>query len=141
MEEEWEMHEGSQYSNPYSSPEMEEEWEMHEGSQYSNPYSNPEMQWEMHEGSQYSNPFSNPEMQWEDESDRFFPLVAKAATKLLPHAVRIGRNLIRGGRRRPALRRSAGRPGQMGSRNQQISALFHQLGRAFAQGESEAATQ
>ena len=150
MEEEWEMHEGS----PYSSPEMEEEWEMHEGSQYSNPemewemhegspYSSPEMEeeWEMHEGSQYSNPYSNPEMEWEDESDRFFPLVAKAATKLLPHAVRIGRNLIRGGRRRPALRRSAGRPGQMGSRNQQISALFHQLGRAFAQGESEASTQ
>ena len=135
MEEEWEMHEGS----PYSSPEMEEEWEMHEGS----PYSSPEMEeeWEMHEGSQYSNPYSNPEMEWEDESDRFFPLVAKAATKLLPHAVRIGRNLIRGGRRRPALRRSAGRPRQMGSRNQQISALFHQLGRAFAQGESEAATQ
>src|SRR6266702_4029212 len=149
---EWEMHEGSQYSNPYSNPEME--WEMHECNQYSNPemewemhegspYSSPEMEeeWEMHEGSQYSNPYSNPEMEWEDESDRFFPLVAKAATKLLPHAVRIGRNLIRGGRRRPALRRSAGRPGQMGSRNQQISALFHQLGRAFAQGESEAATQ
>src|SRR5438876_1162865 len=118
--------EAAQYSNPYSNPEMEEEWEMHEGS----PYPSPEMEeeWEMHEGSQYSNPYSNPEMEWEDESDRFFPLVAKAATKLLPHAVRIGRNLIRGGRRRPALRRSAGRPGQMGSRNQQISALFHQLG-------------
>jgi hypothetical protein len=116
-----------------------------EAAHYSNPYSNPEMEmeaeWETHEGHPYSNPYSNPEMEWEDESDRFFPLVAKAATKLLPHAVRIGRNLIRGGRRRPALRRSAGRPRQMGSRDQQISALFHQLGRAFAQGESEAATQ
>jgi len=29
----------------------------------------------------------------------------------------------------------------MGTRNQQISALFHQLGRAFAHGESEAAAQ
>src|SRR5436309_14966008 len=51
-EEEWEMHEGSHYSNPYSNPELEEEWEMHEGSHYSNPYSNPEMEeeWETHEG-------------------------------------------------------------------------------------------
>ena len=107
---------------------------------YSSPYSTPEMEWESHEGHPYSNPYSNPEMEWEDESDRFFPLVAKAATKLLPHAVRIGRNLIRGGRRRPSLRRPVGSPRQMGSRNQQISALFHQLGRAFAQGEREATT-
>ena len=89
-EEEWEMHEGSHYSNPYSNPELEEEWEMHEGSHYSNPYSNPEMEeewethegnpysnpemageWEMHEGSHYSNPYSNPfsnpelEEEWE----------------------------------------------------------------------------
>src|SRR5438270_369962 len=172
MEDEWETHEGSHYSNPYSNPEMEEEWETHEtpeGTHYSNPYSNPEMEWETHEGSHYSNPYSNPEMEWEmhegshysnpewethegshysnpysnpeweDESDRFFPLVAKAATKLLPHAVRIGRNLIRGGRRRPAPRRSTGRSQPIGPRNQQISGLFHQLGRIFAQGESEAA--
>src|SRR5438128_1194576 len=99
MEEEWEMHEGSHYSNPYSNPELEEEWEMHEGSpysnpeteeewemheasHYSNPYSNPE--WEMHEASHYSNPYSSPE--FEDESDRFFPLIG-LATKLLPHAI------------------------------------------------------
>ena len=97
------------------------------------------MEWEIHEGSHYSNPYSNPE--WEDESDRFFPLVAKAATKLLPHAVRIGRNLIRGERRRPTPRRSTGRSQPIGPRNQQISGLFHQLGRIFAQGESEAAAQ
>jgi hypothetical protein len=170
MEEEWEMHEGSHYSSPYStpemewemheghpysSPEMEEEWEMHEGSHYSSPYStpemewetheghpysSPEMEWEMHEGQPYSSPYSTPEMEWEDESDRFFPLVAKAATKLLPHAIRIGRNLFRGGRRGSSPGRAPGRPRQMGSRNQQISALFHQLGRAFAQGEQEAAS-
>src|SRR2546423_1773150 len=145
MEEEWESHEGSHYSNPYSNPyynpEMEEEWETHEGSHYSNPYSNPEMEeeWETHEGSHYSNPYSNPE----DKSDRFFPIIAKVAGKLLPHAVRLGRNIFRGmrrggGRSQPA-RSNVQRPAT-GGPNAQIAGLFHQLGRAFAQGESEAAS-
>ncbi len=145
---EWEMHEGHPYSNPYSNPEME--WEMHEGHPYSNPYSNPEMEWEMHEGHLYSNPYSNPEMEWEmheghpysnpemeDEADRFIPIIAKAATRLLPKAIRVGRNLISGMRQRPGSRRRAG---GAGGRNQQIAGLFHQLGRIFAQGEYEAAT-
>src|SRR5438105_2308197 len=148
MEEEWEDYsnpEGSHYSNPYSNPEMEEEWESHEGSHYSNPYSNPyanpemEEEWETHEGSHYSNPYSNPE----DETDRFFPIIAKVAGKLLPHAVRLGRNIFRGmrrggGRSQPA-RSNVQRPAT-GGRNAQIAGLFHQLGRAFAQGESEAAS-
>jgi hypothetical protein len=140
---EWELHEGHPYSNPYSNPEMEwemheghpysnpefeEEWELHEGHPYSNPYSNPEMEWEMHEG----HPYSNPEM--EDEADRFIPIIAKAATRLLPNAISVGRNLIRGMRQRPGSRR------RVGGRNQQIAGLFQQLGRIFAQGEYEAAT-
>ncbi len=141
MEEEWEVHEGSPYSNPYSNPEMEEEWEVHEGSPYSNPYSNPystpemEEEWEVHEGSPHSNPYSNPEMEY--EADRFIPLIAKAATKLLPHAVRLGRGLFRrlgrGSSQQPGSRATAS------GRSQQIAALFHRLGRLFAQGESEVA--
>src|SRR6266699_2928756 len=74
----------------YSTPEMEEEWEVHEGSPHSNPYSNPEMEY---------------------EADRFIPLIAKAATKLLPHAVRLGRGLFRrlgrGSSQQPGSRASA----------------------------------
>src|SRR5258707_769689 len=92
----------------YSNPELEEEWELHEG----HPYSNPEM---------------------EDEADRFIPIIAKAATRLLPKAISVGRNLIRGMRQRPGSRR------RVGGRNQQIASLFQQLGRIFAQGEYEAA--
>src|SRR5437588_2684139 len=135
MEEEWETHEGSHYSNPYSNPEMEEEWETHEGSHYSNPYSNPEMEeeWETHEGSHYSNPYSNPE----DESDRFFPIIAKVAGELFPHAVRLGRNIFRGmrrggSRRQPA--RSNVQRAATGGRNAQVACLFYQPGRAVAQG-------
>ena len=76
-------HEAAHYSNPYSNPEFEEEWEVHEGSHYSNPeashysnpYSNPystpefEEEWETHEGSHYSNPYSNPELEFEDEAE------------------------------------------------------------------------
>src|SRR5579884_481010 len=154
---EWEAHETSHYSNPYSSPEME--WEMHESSHYSNPemeweahetshYSQPEMEWEAHETSHYSqpysNPYSHPEMEWEThegshynpystpemEADRFFPLIAKAAKLVLPHAkrlaMRVGRNIL-SRMRQPS-----------SGRDQQISALLRQLQQVLAQGESEA---
>ncbi len=157
MEEEWETHETSQYSNPYSNPEME--WETHESSHYSNPemeweahetshYSHPELEWETHETSQYShpysNPYSNPELEWETheashynpysnpemEADRFFPLIAKAAKLVLPHAkrlaMRVGRNIL-SRMRQPS-----------SGRNQQIAALMRQLQQVLAQGESEA---
>src|SRR5947209_6482671 len=102
MEEEWESPEGHPYSNPYSNPELEEEWETPEG----HPYSNPEWEeeWETHEG----HPYSNPE--WENEADRFFPIIAKVAGKLLPKAIKLGRNLFRG-MKHPD--------------NQQIAGLFH----------------
>ena len=134
-EEEWETPEGHPFSNPYTNPEWEEEWETPEGSHYSNPYSNPEMEWETAEGHPYSNPYTNPE--WEYEADRFIPLIAGAAKKLIPTAVKVGRKLIRGMSRRPGSRPTR-RPHRAGGRNQQISSLFYQLGRIFAQGESEA---
>jgi len=94
-----------------------------------------EEEWEVHEGSPHSNPYSNPEMEY--EADRFIPLIAKAATKLLPHAVRLGRGLFRrlgrGSSQQPGSRATAS------GRSQQIAALFHRLGRLFAQGESEVA--
>ena len=156
---EWETHETSHYSNPYSSPEME--WETHESSHYSNPemeweahetshYSHPELEWETHEANHYShpysNPYSNPELEWETheashynpysnvmEADRFFPLIAKAAKLVLPHAkrlaMRVGRNILS----RMRQRSSGG--------NQQIAALLRQLQQVLAQGESEATAQ
>jgi hypothetical protein len=156
---EWETHETSHYSNPYSNPELE--WETHESSHYSNPemeweahetshYSHPELEWETHETSHYSqpysNPYSNPELEWETheashsnpysnpemEADRFFPLIAKAAKLVLPHAkrlaMRVGRNIL-SRMRQPS-----------SGRNQQIAALMRQLQQVLAQGESEAAT-
>src|SRR5437868_10327038 len=112
-----EMNEGQPYSNPNTNPELEEEWEMHEAHPYSNPemewemheghpYSNPEEEWEMHEGHPYSSPYSNPEMEY--ETDRFVPIIAKVATRLLPKAIRVGRNLIRGMGQRPGSRRRMG---------------------------------
>src|SRR5438876_3554392 len=140
MEEEWESPEGHPYSNPYSNPEMEEEWESPEGHPYSNPYSNPEMEeeWESPEGHPYSNPYSNPE--FEDEAGLLMPLITRMAKAALPQAKRIamgvGSNLL-----------SQLGQGQAGSqpahshRSRQIAALFHRLGRLFAQAESETATQ
>jgi hypothetical protein len=140
MEEEWEMHEGS----PYSSLEMEEEWEaqeMHEGSKYSNPYSNPEWEeeWEAqetHEGSHYSNPYSNPE--FENEAGPLMSLLARAAKAVVPQAksmaMRVGGNLL--GQIRQG--QAATQPTNS-RRNRQVAALFHRLGRLFAQAESETA--
>jgi len=135
MEEEWETHEGTHFSNPYSTPEMEDEWES-ESSHFSNPYSNPEMEdeWES-ESSHFSNPYSNPEMEY--EADRFIPLIAKAASRLLPQAVRLGRGLLRSLGQSNA--GQAGGRSMSPQRSQQIAALFHRLGRLFAQGESEVA--
>ncbi len=71
------------------------------------------------------------------QSHRFIPLIAKAASKLLPHAIRLGRNLFRrrGSQQQGGPATAGGRSQQ---RSQQIAALFHRLGRLFAQGESEA---
>ena len=61
--------EASQYLNP----EMEEEWEMHETSHYSNPEesSSPESEWETHEA-QSGDPYTSPEMEdeWDEEAAR-----------------------------------------------------------------------
>ncbi|HET8912575.1 MAG TPA: hypothetical protein VFN23_13970, partial [Ktedonobacteraceae bacterium] len=152
-EDEWEAHEGHPYNVPesshYNSPEFEDEWEAHEGHPYNIPesshFNSPEFEdeWEIHEGHPYNVPESShynyPE--FENEADRFIPIIAKAATKLLPHAIRFGRNLFRRmGRGRRSPQQSGGRPVATGSRSQQISALFHQLGRLFAQGEMETAS-
>ena len=140
MEEEWESPEGHPYSNPYSNPEMEEEWESPEGSHYSNPYSNPEMEeeWETHQGSHFSNPYSNPE--FEDEASLLMPLITRMAKAALPQAKRIamgvGSNLL--GKLGQG---QAGTQPAHSHRSRQIAALFHRLGRLFAQAESETATQ
>jgi hypothetical protein len=52
FENEWEMPEATQYSNPYSNPEFESEWEMQETAHYSNPEF--ENEWEMQETTQRS---------------------------------------------------------------------------------------
>ena len=142
LEEEWETHEGSlfsnPYSNPFSNPELEEEWETHEGSLFSNPHSNLELEeeWETHEGSLFSNPYSNPE--FEDEAGRLMPLIARAAKAVLPQAkrmaMRVGSDLLR-----QIGQGQAGSQPTHSHRNRQIAALFHRLGRLFAQAESETA--
>ncbi len=77
MEKEWEE---EAYSNPegYSTPEMEEELGAHETSQYSNPYSQPEMEWEAHETSHYSNPYSS--LRWNGRLTRPVITVNRIAT-------------------------------------------------------------
>src|SRR5437763_1614835 len=128
--------EAAQYSNPYSNPEMEEEWEAHEGS----PYSNPEMEeeWETHQGSHVSKPYSNRE--FEEEASLLMPLITRMAKAALPQAKRIavgvGSNLLR-----QLGQGQAGTHPAHSHRNRQIAALFHRLGRLFAQAESETATQ
>src|SRR5256714_1025466 len=124
----------------YSNPEMEEEWETPEGHPHSNPYSNPEMEeeWETPEGHPYSNPYSNPE--FEDEAGFLMPLITRMAKAALPQAKRIamgvGSNLLR-----QLGQGQAGTQPAHSHRSRQIAALFHRLGRLFAQAESETATQ
>src|SRR5262249_52367916 len=121
MEDEWEVHEGHPYTNPFSNPEMEEEWEVPEGSPYTNPFTNPELEeeWEVPEGSPYTNPFTNPELEEEWEvlegspyshpySQPYFnperepeigSWLANAARALLPQAksmaMKVGSDLLR----------------------------------------------
>ncbi len=164
MEEEWEQSGASHYTHPYNVGEMEEEWE-HAGatSHYSHPYNVGEMEeewehagttshygpssynvgemeeeWEQGGASHYNHQVSAQE--WEDEADNFIPLLLKGAKMLLPHAkrlaMRVGRNLLN--RSRQPAQQSISRPSSVG-RDQQIAALFRQLGSVFAQGESEAA--
>jgi len=112
--------------------EFEDEWETSAGHAYHTPEF--EDEWEIQGGSHYY----SPEM--EDETARILPLIAKVEARLLPRAMRAGYNLMRAQGLRSGSRSANGAwPAE--SRNRQISGLFYQLGRIFAQGESEAAAQ
>lgn len=110
--------------------EFEDEWETSSGHAYNTPEF--EDEWEIQGGSHYY----SPEM--EDETARILPLIAKVETRLLPRAMRVGYNLMRAQGLHSGSR-SANGVWPAETRNRQISGLFYQLGRIFAQGESEAA--
>jgi hypothetical protein len=97
-----------------------------------------EEEWESPEGHPYSNPYSNPE--FEDEAGFLMPLITRMAKAALPQAKRIamgvGSNLLR----QPGQGQTGTQPAHS-QRSRQIAALFHRLGRLFAQAESETATQ
>ena len=164
MEEEWEMSEGSYYSDPYSNPEMERE--MYEGEHYSNPYSQPEMEWEMHEGQHYSDPYSHPEMyggqhysnsysqpemEWEmHEGQHYSDPYAHPEMEgemyetdpFIPVIAKIAIRLIPTAGRigRNLMRSLKQHPSQPTGRSpQHITSLFQQLAKAFVQGERETA--
>src|SRR2546430_1925775 len=99
FEEEWEAAPPHHFQpNPYTQSEFEEEWEAAPPHHFQpNPYTQSEFEeeWEAAPPHHFQpNPYTQLYVQQEMEHpDRFIPLIAKAASKLLPHAVRLGRNL------------------------------------------------